>query len=462
MGRRHTWCWLGPRQQGLSCACRRPHHGPHAHHGRECSAPFASTSGSLKDAAAQWLPTICGLAGVSTAGKTLPLDGHDQWDVIANGAKTKRTTIFHNVPVGAAPVLIDGNRSLGYETTSCLSRVDNRTGPCHPFGVTGGAIRKGEFKLLTTYPGAHPWEDCAPTGIEQYPPGGSYPNRTRVFTPVTNDSLPEMHKVNSSLGVFLFNLTEDWTETHNLAAARPDVLADMLQTYAEYAATAVMPLTFRYGFKDPQSGNSLPRPGEPHCQGQFGGSPYCSYGHEFDCMVKGRALVGAATGGDASASNSTECHAACAEHSGCTWWSMHGAGSGAGCQFFDRRPTEFADCEAPEECAYGPADCGYGTPATIFPSPQQPPPPPPPAPCKSRSTACAVQGHGLSGGDCCGVFTVDATDLACAEKCGEYFSCRFWVRRGTQCHLKSSKGTVYAAKAASYGPRCCDDAQAMQ
>ena len=36
-----------------------------------------------------------------------------------------------------------------------------------------------------------------------------------------------MHRVNATLGVFLFNLTADWTETHNLAASRPDVLADM-------------------------------------------------------------------------------------------------------------------------------------------------------------------------------------------------------------------------------------------
>ena len=96
-----------------------------------------------------------------------------------------------------------------------------------------------------------------------------------------------MHRVNATLGVFLFNLTADWTETHNLAASRPDVLADMLHTYSQYAATAVMPLTFRYGFRDPRAANSLPRAGEPCCQGQFGGSSYCSFGHEFDCIYVG-------------------------------------------------------------------------------------------------------------------------------------------------------------------------------
>ena len=389
-----------------------------------------------------WLPTICGLAGATTEGKTQPLDGYDQWNVLSKAATNARQTIFHNVPVGAAPVLI-GNGSQGYATSSCLSYVDNRTGECHPFGVTGGAIRKNEWKLLTTFPGPHPWEDSAPAGIEQYPPGGSYPNRTRVFVPVTNDSLPEMHQINATLGVFLFNLTEDWTETHNLAASRPDVLKDMLETYSQYAASAVMPLTFRYGFKDPESGNSLPRASspygspEPHCQGEFGGSPYCSYGHEFDCMVKGRRIAslkpigsGKDCTGDACGS---ACHAACSAHSGCKWWGLKPSSSDAdaitsSCLFFGTKPTDFVDCDAPtgsgkELCAYGPEDCGYGEPANDpFPGPVQPPPPAPPAACKSNSTECATMGHGLQGGDCCGVFTVDPTDIACMTKCQEYAS----------------------------------------
>ena len=127
----------------------------------------------------------------------------------------------------------------------------------------------------------------------------------------TNDTMPAMHTVNSTLGVFLFNLTADPTETNNLATARPGVLADMLETYSQYAATATMPLTFRYGFKDPHAGNSLPRTGEARCQGQFGGSPYCSFGHEAGCMVKGRAIHGAGTGGDPAARNGTACHRAC-------------------------------------------------------------------------------------------------------------------------------------------------------
>ena len=276
-----------------------------------------------------WLPTICSIAGASTAA-TLPLDGHDQWQVLAAGAVTERITIFHNVPVGAAPVLEPNSSS--YTTSACLSHVDNRTGPCGGFGLTGGAMRKGDWKLLTTFPGPHPWQDSAPAGIAQYTPGGRYPNGTAVFTPSTNDTLPQLHIINATLGVFLFNLSADPTETHNLAAAEPAVLHDMLETYSQYAATAVIPLTFRYGFKDPTAGNSLPRPDEAHCQGQFGGSSYCSYGHEFDCMIKGRGIRGGGIGGDPAAGNGTACHAACTAHTACTWWSRLAP---EGCRFFD-------------------------------------------------------------------------------------------------------------------------------
>jgi hypothetical protein len=43
-------------------------------------------------------------------------------------------------------------------------------------------------------------------------------------------------------------------ETHNLAAERPEILKEMLELYSQYAASAVIPLTFRYGFADPESG----------------------------------------------------------------------------------------------------------------------------------------------------------------------------------------------------------------
>lgn len=102
-------------------------------------------------------------------------------------------------------------------------------------------MRKGKWKLLTTFPGAHPWQDSAPPGIEQYPPGGRYPNNnSAVFVPETNDTVPTMHQINSTLGVFLFDIEADPTETFNKAASEPAVLQDMLATYSQYAASAVV------------------------------------------------------------------------------------------------------------------------------------------------------------------------------------------------------------------------------
>lgn len=66
-----------------------------------------------------WLPTLCGIAGASMNG-TLPLDGHNQWGILSdNAAVTARTTIFHNVPVGSAPVVLPPPCQRG---SRCISR----------------------------------------------------------------------------------------------------------------------------------------------------------------------------------------------------------------------------------------------------------------------------------------------------------------------------------------------------
>jgi len=76
-----------------------------------------------------WLPTMCRLANISTNG-TLPLDGFDQWDVLASGATTERQFIFHNVPVGAKPIPVVVNGKTSYSTSTCMSGVDSRVGRC--------------------------------------------------------------------------------------------------------------------------------------------------------------------------------------------------------------------------------------------------------------------------------------------------------------------------------------------
>jgi hypothetical protein len=121
-----------------------------------------------------WLPTLAGLAGASdaVAKSVLPLDGVDQWLTISKGAPTKRTFIMHNCPITAVPVWVPstdrktGKPSTAISTSACLSNVDNRTGLCHGFGLTGGALRMGDFKLLITNPGSSPWESSSPQGGE--------------------------------------------------------------------------------------------------------------------------------------------------------------------------------------------------------------------------------------------------------------------------------------------------------
>eukprot|EP00912_Choanoflagellata_sp_UC4_P002485 UC4_evm3s1573 len=257
-----------------------------------------------------WLPTLCHLAGADTS-TTLPLAGFNQWDVLSNSAKTNRTYIIHNVPVVAKPIILNISGKQVISTSTCLSHIDNRTGPCHAFGITGGAIRVGEYKLLITYAGKAPWGDSSSPGIAQYTPGGHYPNRTAVFVPSTNDSIPKPY--NSSY--FLFHIPTDPTETYNLAATLPVKLKELISFYDNYSSTtAILPLSWRYGFKDPDSSHS-----PDGCTGPFVGSPYCAYGHEFDCYIKGSGLEGSDVG-HKSVNSPSACQQSCSNHSKCNWW----------------------------------------------------------------------------------------------------------------------------------------------
>ena len=71
----------------------------------------------------------------------------------------------------------------------------------------------------------------APVGIEQYPPGGAYPNRTSVFTPVTNDTLPEMHQINATLGLYFIILCPTLVKFHrSKCRCCPDTLRTATET----------------------------------------------------------------------------------------------------------------------------------------------------------------------------------------------------------------------------------------
>lgn len=306
-----------------------------------------------------WLPTLAGVAHSKAFGP-LPLDGFDQWASLRDNTATSRTFIVHNMPLHATPVNAGNTSHPSWTSSACMTTVDNRTdgrsGPgagCHPFGVTGAAIRKGDYKMLITYPGAHPWEDSSPAGTPQYVPGGRFPNGSAVFTPSTNDTIPQPYNGT----YFLFNISADPTESHNLAGAEPHALAEMLQFYNEYAAKSdsIGDLSWRWGFTDPTQHHN---PSELEaaamevdaaftCEGPFLGSEYCHYGHELDCFVSGQGIQGAVVGTLHGVANVSVCISSCAETATCNWWAF-------------RKESSICTLHKDKGALWSCADCSFG------------------------------------------------------------------------------------------------------
>ena len=300
-----------------------------------------------------WLPTLVGLAGGDTAGSALPLDGVDQWPTISTGAATPRKFIIHNLPITADPVLLqpgpDG-KGGGYSTSVCLSGVDSRAGAgkggCHAFGVTGGAIRVGDYKLLVSHVGRGAWEDSSPAGVGQGLPGGRYPNRSAVFTPAQpTGSPPDSYgnvydgHLKRNVTLYLFNIKLDPTESNNIANTSSSKLKELLDFYNSYAAKSdtVMGLSWRYGFQDPDAGTAVVGPDNGQaCAGAFnrgphGGSQYCHYGREWECNVDGREPAQGSPVASVAGTTTAACQAACATKDGCAWWVLrNGSADGGG------------------------------------------------------------------------------------------------------------------------------------
>eukprot|EP00659_Diplonema_papillatum_P009324 gene9324-14455_t len=141
-----------------------------------------------------WLPTLVeGIAGSTTENKTLPLDGFNQWSVLANNTATDRKMIIHNVPAKSKYVNITGQAS----TSTCIGpTLESSIEGCHVFGITGGAIRVEEFKLVKV--GTESSNN--PVGTPQWPPSG--------FKPTDHvDVVPKPEN-----GWYLFNITADPSE----------------------------------------------------------------------------------------------------------------------------------------------------------------------------------------------------------------------------------------------------------
>lgn len=125
---------------------------------------------------------------------TLPLDGYDQWETIASGGATvtTRATLAHNVPGKAQAVLLNAT-SHSYGTSTCIDSVDAdgrlTPGACHGFGIVGGAIRKGSYKLVWVFSNESQGaprgvSSNVPPGVPQYLPGGMTHKPKNLTTPV--------------------------------------------------------------------------------------------------------------------------------------------------------------------------------------------------------------------------------------------------------------------------------------
>jgi arylsulfatase A-like enzyme len=274
-----------------------------------------------------WLPTFCRLAGISSNG-TLPLDGVDQWDVLSKGTKTKRDGIIHNfVPADFKPVKRNGK----WVSPSCMKEIDGRVEDCHIFGIVGGALRKGDYKLVWTGESDVPGSN-SPPGTRQAAPKG--------FTPSSHDVVPRANKN----GLYVFDIANDPTESKNLADSMPSMLAELLQYRDEYARTAVVPdISWRWAFRD-TTGHQ-----EGTCLGPLQGSDYCPYGNEFDCFLRGSGLSGEDITKQAGVHSASSCQSKCVQERSCSWWVWSD-----GICSLKRNRGNLVKCV---KCTYGPKTC---------------------------------------------------------------------------------------------------------
>eukprot|EP00755_Sulcionema_specki_P000651 Sspe_Gene.115545::Locus_103128_Transcript_1_1_Confidence_1.000_Length_1764::g.115545::m.115545/K01135/ARSB; arylsulfatase B len=175
-----------------------------------------------------WLPTVVeGLAKGDT-GKCRPLDGFNQWGVLSGAQPhTKREFVIHNVPAAGS-------------------------------GLAGGAVRKGQYKLLVSGMQTE-------GGAAQTPPPG--------YNPGSLPPIPKPAQYNGT-DVWLFDVISDPIESVNLAESHSAVLDDMVSFYLDYQKTAVADLALTHGELDPTSNPKLRSDGT---WGPFPESAMCHY-----------------------------------------------------------------------------------------------------------------------------------------------------------------------------------------
>ncbi|XP_064207898.1 arylsulfatase I-like [Anguilla rostrata] len=166
-----------------------------------------------------WYPTLVALAGGNVS-RADGLDGYDVWPALSEGRESPRREILHNIdPLHVRANLGSWRDGFGIWDTAVQA-----------------AIRVGDWKLLTGDPGHGDW--VPPQMLANFP--GNWWNLERGAGPRNS--------------VWLFNVTGDPYERHDLSRQRPDVVKELLARLAHHNRTAV---AVRYPDADPRASPDL-------------------------------------------------------------------------------------------------------------------------------------------------------------------------------------------------------------
>ncbi|KAJ8387900.1 hypothetical protein AAFF_G00149350 [Aldrovandia affinis] len=166
-----------------------------------------------------WYPTLVALAGGNVS-RSDGLDGYNVWPALSEGRESPRREILHNIdPLHSRAD--HGSWQDGFHLWDTAVQA---------------AIRVGDWKLLTGDPGHGDW--VPPQVLANFP--GSWWNLERG--------------AGSRKSVWLFNVTGDPYERHDLSGRRPDVVKELLARLAHHNRTAV---PVRYPDPDPRASPDL-------------------------------------------------------------------------------------------------------------------------------------------------------------------------------------------------------------